>query len=128
MTSELVQQDGDPVDASACLEVVLYLLRTRAIVDVADEDAARVDGLFALVRRGKSVAVDLSLHFAQFGSFGFHVFKTLLHGRDFLLRARQYPASICPCSATHIILVIVIGWCLGIWHLLVMGRGVGHVD
>lgn len=76
--------------------MVLNLLRTRAIVDVADEDAARVDGLFAFVVRREGIAVDLSLHFAQFGSFGLHVFKTLLHGRDFFLRAREHMPSVCP--------------------------------
>jgi hypothetical protein len=87
MSRKLVQQDGDPVDASACLEVVLYLLWTRAVIDVANEDAARIDGFFALMGGCEaSIAIDLGLHFAQFGSFGFHVFETLLHGRDFFLR------------------------------------------
>jgi hypothetical protein len=86
MSRKFVQQDGDPVDASACLEVILYLLGTRAVIDVTDEDAARVDGLFALVcRREASVAVNLCLHFAQFGRFSLHVFETLLHCRDLFL-------------------------------------------
>ena len=48
MPCELVEQDGDTVDAADALEVCLDLFGGSAVVDVADKDTARVDVFFAL--------------------------------------------------------------------------------
>ena len=48
VASELVQQDGDPIDGAGTLEMRLNFLGRGAIVDVAHEDAPRVDVLSLL--------------------------------------------------------------------------------
>jgi len=59
MSRVLVKQDGDAVDGAAALEVVLDLLRGGTVVNIANEDAARVNVLsaFALALRALVVWV-----------------------------------------------------------------------
>jgi len=59
----------------------LDLLRAGAVVDVADEDAAVVDVLFALAQV-LGLRVQLRLHLAQSRGFGLHFLHALLHCFD----------------------------------------------
>jgi hypothetical protein len=84
MTCELVEQDRDAVDAADALEVRLDFLRAGPVVDVADEDAPRVDVFLALAHLVPLV-VDCLLHLPQLLRFVFHLLHTALHRRDLFL-------------------------------------------
>jgi len=84
MSCELVQQDGDPVDVAAALEVRLDLLGRGAVVDIAHENAAGVDVLFVLAQV-VCLLVQIRLHLAQLRSFCLHLLHAPLHRGDLFL-------------------------------------------
>jgi hypothetical protein len=84
MTCELVEQDRDAVDAADALEVRLDLLRAGPVVDVADEDAPRVDVFLALAHL-VTLVIDRLLHLPQLLRLIFHLLHTALHRRDLFL-------------------------------------------
>lgn len=70
MPSELIQQDGDSVDSvGAARKVVLDLFWCSAIVDVADEDAARVNVFAVFTLEAIGGGVEVTLHFAELRGF-----------------------------------------------------------
>jgi len=83
MTSELVKQDCDAVDGAAALEVRLNLLWGSAIVDVSNEDAARVN-IFSTFAHGAIVRA-VVLHLSQLRGFSLHLLNTLLHRDNLIL-------------------------------------------
>ena len=87
MTCEFVEQDRHAVDTAAGLEMCLDFLGRSAIVDVADEDAARIDVLSVFANIMSALGVERLLHVAQLLRFFFHLLDTSLHGFDFFLYA-----------------------------------------
>src|SRR2546423_2208390 len=85
MAGKLVQQDGDAIDGAAALEMGLDLLGRGAVIDVADEDAARIDILLVLAQLVR-LLVQRRLHLAQLRRLGLHLLDALLHGGDLFLR------------------------------------------
>jgi hypothetical protein len=84
MPCKFVQQDRDTVDAAAALEVRLYFLGRGAVVNVAYEDASRVD-VFPVLAQIAALLVEVLLHLAQLVGLVFHLSHTLLHLVDFAL-------------------------------------------
>lgn len=84
MTCELVQEYGNPINAANALEVCLNLLRTGAIVYVADEDTPRVDVFFALAHLVAFVVKGL-LHLTELCCLVLHFLHAAPHGGDLFL-------------------------------------------
>jgi hypothetical protein len=86
MTCELVQKDGDAIDATAALEMRLDLFWRGAVVDIPNEDTS---GVYVLLVFAQFVAltVQASLHFSQLGRFLLHFLYASFHRRDFFLRS-----------------------------------------
>jgi hypothetical protein len=79
MASELVKQDSDAVDGSDALEVSLDLFWGRAVVDVSDEDAARIDIFLWLSNIAWHGLVKRVFHIAELLGLGLHIRDTLPH-------------------------------------------------
>ena len=78
MSSELVQQDCDPVDRSTALKMCLDFLRGCAIIHIADENTARID-IFLVLSQVIVLLVQGCLHFSQLCGLGFHLGYPSLH-------------------------------------------------
>lgn len=89
MPREFVQQNRYSIYRAAALEVGLNLLWRRAIVDIADKDASRIDVLLVLPKL-VALLIQRSLHVAQFLGFGLHLLNALLHCRDFILQSISF--------------------------------------
>jgi len=88
MPREFVQEDGDTVDGSTTLEMGLDVFGGGHVVDVANEDAARVD-IFFIVAELVALLLQRGLHLAESGSLFLHLGHSSLHGGDLVLTARQ---------------------------------------
>lgn len=78
VAGKFVEQDGNTVDCATALEMSLDLLGRGAVVDVANEDAARVNVLLVLAQT-LLLLVEAGLHLAQLCGLGFHLLHPLLH-------------------------------------------------
>ena len=78
MTGEFVEEDSDPVDGTAALEMCLDLLRRRAVIYVSDEYTARID-IFLILSQVTVLLIQRCLHFSQFCCLGFHFGYPSLH-------------------------------------------------
>lgn len=100
VTSELVKENGDAIDGTAGLEMSLDFFWRSAVIDVADEDAARINVFFALAHTTLAWAAVI-LHLTQLRSLSFHLLDTLLHRVDLIFVCGELRAMI-------IILMVVI--------------------
>jgi hypothetical protein len=85
LAGEFVQQDRDPVDGTAALEVCLDLLRRGTVVHIANKYTPCIDVFFVLLE-ALGLLIEGGLHLAQFGGFRLHLCNSSLHGGNFLLK------------------------------------------
>lgn len=88
MASELIEKDGDTVDRAAALEVCLDLFGGCRVVNVADEDASRVDVLLVLAQVD-ALLLQRLLHLSQLGRLLFHLRNSALHLSNLRLHAKS---------------------------------------
>ena len=78
------------MNTAAAPKMRLDLLRGGRVVDIADEDAARVDVFLVFGAAGREaergrLGFEILVHAAQFGGFGFHFADAGFHCLDFVL-------------------------------------------